>query len=35
MDAKANIAVFIDSLIDEFKKRYGNKTVRYNDKENS
>lgn len=34
MDAKANRAAFIDSLIGEFKKRYGNKTVRYNDKEN-
>jgi hypothetical protein len=33
MNAKTNRADFIDSLIDEFKKRYGNKTVRYNGKE--
>lgn len=33
MNEKANRADFIDSLIEEFKGRYGNKTVRYNDKE--
>lgn len=32
MNTKTSRADFIDSLIDEFKERYGNKTVRYNDK---